>query len=236
MTDSHRIPVTDQADVATIHHPAGGDRWLVFCHGFLSDKSGSYERRCRRAVAEGYDAIRFDFRGCGDSDGTFLDQTLTHKLDDLAAVLAYFDPGSYALFGSSFGGKVAFHAAVTDDRVEAVATRAPVTKNCAFASYRERVKREGVCEFPDGRRIDGRFFDDLDEYPFEAVADTLSCPVAMVHGGDDESVPIEHSFAAAQTLDTDVLIEKVAGEGHRFSADAERRMRDLLFEWLDRWA
>lgn len=211
MTQRHEIAVEDGEAVVGVHHPAPSDRWLVFCHGFLSDKSGSYESRCRRAVREGYSAVRFDFRGCGESEGAFVDQTLGHRLADLAAVLDYFDPASCALFGSSFGGKVAFHTAADDDRIEAVATRAPVTLN---------------------RALDGRFFADLDRYRFERAADAVDVPVAIFHGASDDSVPVEDSFEAARRLGTDVLVETFADEGHRFSGDAERRMRDRLFGWL----
>ena len=85
MPERFEVEVDGQS-VVGVTHPTSGDHWLVFCHGFLSDKSGSYEGRCRRAVESGYNAVRFDFRGCGDSDGSFVDQTLSDKLADLQAV------------------------------------------------------------------------------------------------------------------------------------------------------
>ncbi|ELY81798.1 hydrolase-like protein [Natrinema pellirubrum DSM 15624] len=149
MPESHRIPIETAAatgsapEVAAVHHETDSDDWIVFCHGLRSDKSGSYEGRCRRAVREGYNAVRFDCRGCGESDGTFVDATLEARLADLRAVTEYFDPDSYVLFGSSFGGKMAFHAAATDDRVRAVATRAPVTTTDTFDEYRSTIDRDG---------------------------------------------------------------------------------------------
>jgi pimeloyl-ACP methyl ester carboxylesterase len=235
MSDAHEIPVTDGESVVAVHHEGPSDRWLVFCHGFRSDKSGSYEGRCREAVAAGYNGVRFDFRGCGDADGAFVEQTLGDKLADLRAVLEHFDLHSCALFGSSFGGKVAFHAAGTDDRVRAIATRAPVTYNRAFDPYREAVEADGVYEFDDGYRIDEQFFANLDRYPFAPLAGTVDVPVAIFHGTRDESVDVGDSFAAAQHLETDVLLETFAGEGHRFSREAERRMRQRLFDWLASW-
>jgi pimeloyl-ACP methyl ester carboxylesterase len=230
-----RLEATVDGETVTgVHHEATGDRWLVFCHGFLSDKSGSYEGRCERAVAEGYDAIRFDFRGCGASDGRFRDQTLSDKLADLRAVVAAVDPGPYALFGSSFGGKVALHAAATDDRVTAVATRAPVTYNRAFDEYRDAVRRDGLVQFDDGRAIGPDFVTDFEAYDFAATAPNVDVPVAIFHGRDDASVPIEDSFDAARTLETDVLLEAIVGEGHRFTERAEERLRDRLFAWLPR--
>lgn len=230
---TYRIPVTDDESVAAVHHTATGEDWIVFCHGFLSDKSGSYEHRCQRAVEHGYDAVRFDFRGCGDADGAFVDQGLSDKLADLQAVLEFVDPSSVVLFGSSFGGKVAFHAAVGDDRVDSVVTRAPVTYNRIFNPYRAVVEDTGECRFDTGVRIDRRFFEDLETHPFDEVTGSLSVPVAIVHGTDDESVPVAASFEAAAALEGDVLLETVAGEGHRFSREAEERLLDRTFHWLE---
>lgn len=225
-------PVVDGEPISAVHHPASGDRWLVFCHGFLSDKSGSYADRCRRAVEAGYDAVRFDFRGCGESTGDFTEQTLSDKLADLQAVVDSVDPDRYALFGSSFGAKVAFHTAATDERVVAVATRAPVTYNRAFDSYRHVVERDGRVSFEDGRAIDAEFFADFEAYDFERAASSLTVPVAIFHGRDDDSVALADSFDAARALPGDVLVEAFAGEGHRFSNPAEQRLQSRLFEWL----
>jgi len=232
MPTTRRVPVTDGEAVAVVHHEAPTDDWLFFCHGFRSDKSGSYETRCEHAVDAGYNAVRFDFRGCGESDGAFVDQTLTAKLADLEAVVDHFDPRQYVLFGSSFGGKVAFHAAAADERVTAIVTRAPVTSNEAFDDYRALVEREGTVELETGVGIDERFFEDFEQYPFDAVVEALSCPVAIFHGADDVVVPIAGSFDAAATLDTDVCLEKFAGEGHRFSRTAEATLRQRVFDWL----
>jgi pimeloyl-ACP methyl ester carboxylesterase len=160
MSDSHSIPV-DGESIAAEHHPADGDRWLICCHGFLSDKSGSYETRCERAVESGYNAVRFDFRGSGDSDRAFVETNLSTRLADLRAVVEYFDLASYTLFGSSFGGKVALHAATDDHRVKAVATRAPVTYNRAFDDYRAAVADDGELRIDDDHAIDDRFFEDF---------------------------------------------------------------------------
>lgn len=223
MQTRHELTVDGDTLVA-VQHEADSDRLLVFCHGFVSDKSGSYERRCERAVAEGYDAVRFDFRGCGESDRSFGDQTLSTRLADLHAVLDAFEYPTVALFGSSFGGAVALRVA-SEVSVDAVATRAPVTYTRAFDRYRSA-----------GDPVAGpdeEFFADLDGHPFEPAAAQLSVPVAIFHGRDDDSVPVTDSLDAASAIPTDTTLELSADEGHRFSESAEARMRDRLFEWLD---
>lgn len=248
MPERHTIPVDDGQSVAAVHHapvrdaPAGptdggdddGDAgpWIVFCHGLVSDMSGSYERRCERAVDAGYHAVRFDARGCGASDGAFVDSTLSARIADLRAVLAYFDPSSYLAFGSSFGCKTALHATADDDRLVGVVGRAPVTYGRTFEPYREVLEDAGEIRIDADHALDGRFLEDLADYPFEAVADELAVPVAIFHGADDATVPFEDSLEATAALDVDVRLQKYAGEGHRFSAAAEQRLLEATFDWL----
>lgn len=235
MTTKHTIPVGNETVVA-VHHHADTEDWLVFCHGFQSDKSGSYESRCERAVSEGYNAVRFDFRGCGESSRSFGEQTLSSRIGDLEAVLEYFDPPSVTVFGSSFGGKVCFHVAGTNDGIEAVATRAPVTYNRAFDNYRAESESLGTGgETRTNSGIGQKFFSDLDRHPFEAVVDRIEVPVCIFHGRDDESVAVEDSMEAVSELGPDTMIQLCSGEGHRFSREAEERMRNQLFEWLNHY-
>ena len=223
MGTRHELSVDGDSLIA-VHHDGDNDRLLVFCHGFVSDKQGSYEARCERAVVEGYDAVRFDFRGCGESDRSFGEQTLSSRIADLRAVLEAFTYPTVALFGSSFGGAVALRVAA-ESSVDAVATRAPVTYTRAFDRYRS-----------EGDPIAGpgeSFFADLDSHPFEPAAATLSVPVVIFHGRADDSVPVTDSLDAARAIPTDTTLELYAGEGHRFSEAAEIRMRERLFAWLE---
>lgn len=237
MVERHEIEVDAHERVVALHHRPDRDvieRWIVFCHGLVSDKTGSYESRAERAAAEGFEAVRFDFRGCGESDGEFRDQTLGSKLADLRAVLDHFDPASVVLFGSSFGAKVAFHQAGRDDRVAAVIGRAPVTDNRTFDSTRETIRRHGRVELTADHAVDERFVADLDRYPFADVVAGIEVPVAIVHGATDDSVPLKDTFDAVEALSrrTDVWLQVFEGEGHRFSRAAENRLQDLAFGWL----
>ena len=121
-----------------------------------------------------------------------------------------------------------------DERVRAVATRAPVTYRRALDSLADAVRAGGEVEYAPGYSVDERLVGDLEGYDFADVAGTLDVPVAVFHGRDDDSVPLGDSLDAVGALGVDTTLRVVAGEGHRFSRDAEARMRDALFDWLSR--
>lgn len=232
MPTHHRIHVAGGESVAAVHHAADRKRWLLFCHGFGSDKEGSYERRCERAVAAGFDAVRFDFRGVGESDGEFPAATLTTRLADIRAVADHFALDAFAVFGSSFGGLVALHAAARDDRIESVVCRSPVTDLSVYDERALQVREEGSIDHPSGHTVDERLFDDLDTYDTAVAAERIDAPVAVVHGANDEVVPPSGSFETAAHLDGEVLVRQVAGEGHVFSAEAEDLLWETTLDWL----
>lgn len=218
--EDHSVYVDGDEVAAVRHAPDGTSRenlgWIFFSHGFVSDKTGSYEGRCERAAAEGYNAVRFDHRGCGESDLGFDEQNLATRTADLRAVVDHFGAERYVVFGSSFGGKVAFHVAAEDDRAEAVAVRAPVTYNDTFDGY-----------------ATGDFGEALEARPFSEVVESLDVPAAVFHGRDDETVPVGDSFRAVEAVGTDVVLHVYADEGHLFSREAEERMRNGFFSWLE---
>jgi pimeloyl-ACP methyl ester carboxylesterase len=232
MTERHEIPVTAEESVVAVHHEADSEDWLVCCHGFRSDMTGHHERRCERAAEEGYNAVRFDCRGCGESDGEFVEQTLSTRLADLAAVVSHFDPPSYVLLGSSFGGKVAVHAAADDDRVAAVAAQSPAAYDMDMGDRRAIIEEEGEYRYDSGHVVDERLYEDLERYDFSDAAAEIDVPVAMFHGADDEKIPVWHSLEAAAELEPDVLLQTLPGEGHVLTDAGEERLLDQLFDWL----
>lgn len=232
MTSKHSVEVEDGEEVSAVHHSADSDNWIFFCHGYGSDKEGSYEERAKRAVEEGYNAVRFDFRGNGESDGDFIDQSLSSRIADLEACINFFEPEKIYLFGMSFGGKVVLHA-TEDLEVEALVLKSPVTYNSIMDKFREVVEEKGTYTHFGDKTIDERFFEDFDTYSFEEVTSGLDLPVAVFHGGADTTVHFENSAEAVKAFETEALLYKLEGEGHSMSDGGEKKLKDMMFAWLD---
>ncbi len=233
VTKKHFIPIENDEEVAAVHHEADSDKWIFFCHSFGSNKEGSYEGRCKRAVKEGFNAVRFDFRGNGESDGDFIDQTLSSRIEDLEKVVDYLEPEQFVLFGSSFGGKTAVHS-LDKLQAEAVVLRAPVLFNDTMEKYENVVRKTGSFTHHGDKTIDMDFVKDFENYSFEKLSDRINCPVFIFHGEEDTTVHFRKTADASKKINSHLEVTKFQGENHSFSERAETQMRDKMFQSLKR--
>jgi pimeloyl-ACP methyl ester carboxylesterase len=106
-----------------------GERRAAFLvlHGFGSSKTSSNTMQPTRVLTElGYVALRFDMRGCGDSEGEAGRVICLEQVEDTRNALTFLaghpavDPDRIGLIGSSFGGAVAVYTGGVDGRVAAV--------------------------------------------------------------------------------------------------------------------
>ncbi len=106
--------------------PAERRPGFLVLHGFGSNKDGGNSLIVARMLVElGYVALRFDMRGCGESEGTrgrviCLEQVEdTKRARSFLAARSEVDPERIGVMGHSFGAAVAIYAAGVDERIAA---------------------------------------------------------------------------------------------------------------------
>jgi pimeloyl-ACP methyl ester carboxylesterase len=228
MPEDKFIELEDGEKIAVTHTESESNKWIFVCHGFGGNRDRQSEYL--KLAEDELNVVTLDFRGNGDSSGDFIDQTLSSRIQDLEAVVEFFDPEKYVLFGTSFGGKVVFHASPELDP-DQIIVKSPVTYNETMEKFRSVVEEKGEFEFIEGKPIDKRFINDLEEYSFDSL--DIDVPVAIFHGADDTTVHPEYSFQAAQSLDADVMLQKLKGEEHSFSEEKKDYMFRLMVDWIE---
>lgn len=224
-----------QALAGELHHaPEGMARGIavVLCHGMESSRSGlKHVRLAGELAARGFPALRFDFAGCGASEGRFEDMTYTREVEDLDAAVSFLanrGVDRLALFGSSMGGAVAFLFAGSDRpaaaRVVAVATLAAVARPdrvpspmLSQATY-DRWRHDGHLPLSEGRRVRFTLMEDAQRIDIPAAAARVRAPVLIIHGSADEVVPVgdgRELFASIGHPRRE--LDVVEGADHRFS-------------------
>jgi hypothetical protein len=213
------------------------------CHGLESDKDGAKWPELGSRLAEaGVTALRFTHRGCGadgatPSEGAFEDTTLTGRIEDFRAALDAL-PGvgvstaRIGAVGSSFGGMVVLGA--LDPRV-----RALVLMATPYAIPMEPVPEGGVPEvvtMPSGAQVKRAFFEDTAGYDLLAAIRDYRRPALIIHGSDDDVVPVEHAFRLYDAAREPRRLEIIPGADHTFSRPEHRaHALALCVEWMQRY-
>jgi len=114
-----------------LHLPAGrapNERrpGFLVLHGFGSNKGGGNALIVAQMLAQlGYATLRFDMRGCGESEGKRGRVICLEQVEDTKSALSFLasrpevDPKRIGVMGHSFGAAVAVYAAGVDTRVAA---------------------------------------------------------------------------------------------------------------------
>ena len=218
---------------------------LVFLPGYMSDMEGSKATALDAwAAARGRAMLRFDYAGCGMSEGEFEAQTLAGWRDDVLAMLDSLD-GPVVLVGSSMGGWLMLLAALArPERVRALVgiAAAPDFTDWGFDAAQKRLIREqGRHEEPspygEAPYVTTRAFWESGEALRLLGGDiAIDCPVRLLHGLDDPDVPWQVSLWLAERLrSADVRTTIVKGGDHRLSRPEDialliETVQNLIFD------
>jgi dipeptidyl aminopeptidase/acylaminoacyl peptidase len=100
---------------------------VIVLHGFGSNKNaGNVLQPCALLSGLGYVTLRFDMRGCGDSEGEKGRLICLEQVSDTQHAVSFLarqpqvDPDRIAVLGSSFGAAVAVYTTGVDPRIAAV--------------------------------------------------------------------------------------------------------------------
>lgn len=235
------LPITFKVEgeqvVGMLHVPDGHGPFpaVAFCHGFTGNKGEAHRlfvQVARAMAGSGIAALRFDFRGSGDSAGEFSTMTVAGEVADARAALRFLrrrrgiDAGRIGLLGMSMGGMVACLALADDPGVRAVVLWNPVAhpKALCEARYSEQSRQQlatlGVADWY-GWAVGERFIEELMTVDPLSAAARIAAPVLIVQATDDQTVPracAEDYRRAMEGAGRAVSVHFVEGADHTFSS------------------
>jgi pimeloyl-ACP methyl ester carboxylesterase len=217
---------------------------LVISHGFPAGPDGAqnagrsyYDLADRIAADMGWVVLVFNYRGCGDSDGDF---SLTGWLDDVRGAIDHLagTDGVNGVWTAGFGTGAALSicAGADDMRVRGVVAVAPPAD---FADWADDPRRLLAHAREVGAIRHKTFPEDYEAWAAELgsvsavdrVVDLAPRPLLIIHGADDDLVPVFDARVIADAHGTATL-RLVEGGGHRLRYDP--RAVAVLLGWLDR--
>ncbi|HEV2748092.1 MAG TPA: alpha/beta hydrolase [Allosphingosinicella sp.] len=241
MDDIRQLEIGDGLRLAYRYRPGRGPV-LVFLPGYMSDMEGGKATALDSwAASEGRAMLRFDYAGCGASDGDFETQTLANWRGDALAMIDEVAQGEVVLVGSSMGGWLMLLAALArPERVAGLVGIAPAPDFTAWGFSQEQklaILREGRLEEPsphaDRPYVTTRaFWESGETLRLLHAPIAVDCSVRLLHGQADADVPWANTLELVKRLrSADVQATFIKDGDHRLS-----RERDiaLLIATVDR--
>lgn len=215
---------------------------VLVCHGLAGNKTGRhrvYVDLATQLAKEGIATLRFDYRGCGDSEGTFYETTLEGYYSDAGLCLDYLknhpriDASRIGIYGCSFGGAVAVKTASQEGAVKAMSLWCPIFSGREWLQLWQEAQTTGVDEkliqemmCVNGQQGSREFFKDF--FHIDVRSDLMHLqylPLLHVHGESDTRVSLQHAgdyASCRQKSAAPTKFIRLPNTDHAFSHAAER--------------
>ena len=185
-----------------------------------------------RILAErGIASVRFDFGGSGESDGDFVDMTISKELDGAKAILDYaesldfVDKNRIGILGLSLGGAVA--SMLAGDRkedIQSLCLWAPAGNIREIVMDRKKNEKEdlkkiikkGYCDV-GGLMLGTDFLKDIENIDIFKKSSNYNKNVLLIHGDNDETIQYSVSKKYMDIYGDRAVLHTVNGADHTLS-------------------
>ena len=236
----------DEIDITGRLYVPDGDRTdfptVCICHGIPSGNpanpdDGGYPLLAEQVCSKGYAVFIFNFRGAGTSGGNLDMNGWTRDLD---AVINYLydrpeiDTSFLVLLGFSAGAAVSVYTAAHDSRITSVITCSCPAEFGFLNTYSalERFRRIGTItdkNFPESESEWVEGFRKVS--PVDCIQDVSPRPVVIIHGEEDDVVPISHARRLYDKAGEPKHLYTIRGAGHKLRNNEQAL--DKIFEFLE---
>ena len=224
-------------------------RGIILGHCFTCSRHTKILRDLSLAlVEEGFKVLRFDFSGNGQSEGNFSESIYSKQISDMKVAASFMSAQGvswFGLAGHSMGAMVALLAAAEMDKVRAVCTVAAKasalhTTHFLNESQLHELQNTGRVHFVSrGRNLEltDAFLADAARYELSKVLPSLVQPWLIVHGDQDEIIPVKDAHSLHQYKPADTELAIIPDADHMFSQDAQRQeVTELVVKWFKKQA
>lgn len=218
---------------------------IVWLGGYRSDMTGTKaENLADLARASRRNLLRFDYSGHGQSDGLFVDGTISQWLEQATHMFLRHTQNPRIVVGSSMGGWLALLLAKRLLREDPLAARriaglvliAPatdMTKDLMWDQFNRETRDElldrGVClrpsEHGEPHAITMKLIEDGAQHLLLEEGLSLPFPVRILHGSMDAVVPAAHAVKTFEAVTaSDITLTFLKGGDHRLSTAVQLRI------------
>ena len=209
---------------------------VVLGHGVTGNKDRPFLVELADNLSNaGIPTIRFSFSGNGNSDGEFTQSTISKEIGDLASVLDVLDNHTICYVGHSMGGAVGVLSASQDNRIKLLVSLAGMVETKAFAQreFGDVTPDKGFMWDEPTCPLSQAYMDDLTQINTVVdCASKISVPWLLVHGTEDDVVPIEDSQKIYAQANEPKELLTIEDANHVFSDDSLSPMVEKVVDWV----
>ena len=209
---------------------------VVLGHGVTGNKDRPFLVELADNLSNaGIPTIRFSFSGNGNSDGEFTQSTISKEIGDLASVLDVLDNHIICYVGHSMGGAVGVLSASQDNRIKLLVSLAGMVETKAFAQreFGDVTPDKGFMWDEPTCPLSQAYMDDLTQINTVVdCASKISVPWLLVHGTEDDVVPIEDSQKIYAQANEPKELLTIEDANHVFSDDSLSPMVEKVVDWI----
>ncbi len=218
---------------------------VIFSHGFGGNMTFHlFEPLLENLNQIGIGVLRFDFNGCGESEGKFEDRTVPNEIDDLINVIAYVRQLSVtkniSLLGHSQGGVVTSMASgrcgFPQIECEVLLSAAAVLRDDALRGMTHGGHfdpwhlNEEVYPVSGGHSIGRPYIQSAMNLPIYETAEKFTGPALIINGMADVVVPYTYAERYHRVLQ-DSTLHIIPGENHTYNYSPQYVI-GIVTNWL----
>ena len=223
----------DNQLLGILHLPEGRGKFplVIICHGFGKTKTEKkFIRLARGLVKIKIACFRFDFEGCGDSEGDFKKITIENQVRDLESVfdkikrIKDIDAKNISFVGYSMGALICslFVAKNKTIQPNTIVMWAPAFNQKELLKIwntpeRLREWKEQGCLYTKGKElIQGiDYLQENEDKDYSSILSKIKSPLIIFHGQEDEAVPVSFSKELEKNY-SNIKLSIILEADHRF--------------------
>lgn len=215
---------------------------IILVHGFgiTKEEYGMFNTLAKNLSVAGFLVYRFDFSGCGESEGNYSETSLSKLKSDLSKILYFVqsqpkvDNSRIGILGRSFG--TATIVALKPEikclvMMGSIAHPKEIFEKLFGKGYNPdgistRIKHNGAIT-----KVKSQFWKDFENYNLLESIKKIHYPILFIHGSEDDKVPVseaEYYFKNANEPKEKIII---GGTDHGFMPYRERLYK-IIVNWF----
>ncbi len=218
---------------------------VILVHGFgaTKEESGMFDNLAKNLSEVEFLVYRFDFSGCGESEGDYSETSLTKLKAELLRILDFIksqpkaDNSRIGILAQSFGTATTI---ALEPRIKCLVMMGSTAhaKENLIKLFDKGYNPNGISvrTKSDGSitKIKSQFWKDFEKYNLLESIKRIHCPILFIYGGKDDKVPVSDTEAYFQNANEPKQKIIIEGADHGMRPHREK-MYKIVIDWFKRF-